>query len=373
METDLKKFELEATDGAARAGRVTTPHGAFNTPAFMPVGTRASVKALTPEELVEMGAGVILANTYHLFLRPGHEVIRELGGLHKFMNWKGPILTDSGGFQVFSLGKLRKIDEEGVSFASHLDGTRLKLTPESVMEIQSALGSDIIMPLDECTPYPAERGYVESSMRLTHRWAERSKAAFTDPGQMLFGIVQGGMHADLRRESAETLVGMDFDGYSIGGLSVGEEKPLMQEMITVTTPLLPVDKPRYLMGVGTPEDLIFGVEHGVDMFDCVMPTRNARNGTLFTSRGKLGIKNARYERDPAPVDEDCGCYTCANYSRAYLRHLYVAGEILSSRLNTVHNVHFYLELMRRAREAILRGGFEGFKRDFFDKQAQGLV
>jgi queuine tRNA-ribosyltransferase len=360
----LEKFTLIKEDGHARLGRVTTPHGSFDTPAFMPVGTRASVKALTPEELVDMGAGIILANTYHLFLRPGHDVIRELGGLHRFMNWKGPILTDSGGFQVFSLGKFRKIEEGGVSFASHLDGTRIRLTPESVMDIQSALGSDIIMPLDECTPYPAERSYVEESMHLTHRWAARSMEAKQNDAQSLFGIVQGGMHADLRRQSAETLVEMGFDGYSIGGLSVGEEKPMMEEMVAVTTACLPADKPRYLMGVGTPEDLVYGVEHGVDMFDCVMPTRNARNGTLFTSRGKLGIKNARYERDPSPIDESCECYTCANYSRAYLRHLFMAGEILSSRLNTVHNVHYYLDLMRRMRDAIARGGFERFKKDF---------
>lgn len=362
-------FKLLKKDGRARLGRVATPHGEYATPAFMPVGTRATVKALTPEELVGMGAEIILANTYHLFLRPGHEVIRELGGLHRFMHWNRPILTDSGGFQVFSLAKLRKIDERGVFFASHLDGARHLLTPEKAIEVQEALGSDIIMPLDECTPYPAERDYVVESMNLTHRWARRCKEARKDPAQALFGIVQGGMYKDLRKESAGAIVDIGFDGYAIGGLSVGEEKEVMYEMVEATAPFLPEDRPRYLMGVGTPEDLVHCVDQGIDMFDCVMPTRNARNGTLFTSRGKLGIKNARFEKDPAPLDEDCGCYTCMNYSRAYLRHLFMAGEILASRLNTVHNVHYYLDLMARMRGAIGAGRFDGFKKDFFERRA----
>lgn len=367
-------FELKKTDPTGvRLGRVETPHGGFDTPVFMPVGTRATVKALTPEELEAMGVEVILANTYHLFLRPGHDVIRELGGLHRFMNWQRPILTDSGGYQVFSLGELRKLDERGVTFASHLDGTRFTLTPELAIEIQKALGSDIMMPLDECPPYPADEAYARESMELTLRWAKRCRdARGEDTRQALFGITQGGMHPELRRESAERTVEMGFDGYSLGGLSVGEPRDLMYEMIPTTTACLPEDRPRYLMGVGTPEDLLYAVERGVDMFDCVMPTRNARNGTLFTSRGKLGIKNARFTRDPEPPDPECSCYTCRNYSRAYLRHLFQAGEILGARLNTVHNVHFYTDLMRRVREAAARDGFGELRREFHEKQALGV-
>ncbi|MFQ5735370.1 MAG: tRNA guanosine(34) transglycosylase Tgt [Thermodesulfobacteriota bacterium] len=368
-------FELIKKDAAsgARLGRVTTPHGSFPTPVFMPVGTRATVKGLTPEELVELGAGIILANTYHLYLRPGHQVIKELGGLHRFMHWDGPILTDSGGFQVFSLGKLRKITEEGVSFSSHIDGSRCVLTPEGAMEIQEALGADIIMVLDECTPYPADRGYATRSMELTHRWAARCKAARSGSDQALFGIVQGGMYADLRKRSAETLIETGFDGYAIGGLSVGEEKALMQEMVESTAAHLPETHPRYLMGVGTPEDLVYCVSRGIDMFDCVMPTRNARNGTLFTRRGKLVIKNARYERDALPVDPECGCYVCTNYSRAYLRHLYMSGEILSARLNTVHNLYYYTHLMEGMREAVSEGRFEAFRKKFFDEIGAGIA
>ena len=364
-------FELIKTDPmGARLGRVTTSHGPFDTPVFMPVGTKATVKAVTPEELVLLGAEVILANTYHLYLRPGHALIEELGGLHSFMNWGGPILTDSGGFQVFSLGKLRKIDETGVKFSSHIDGARCVLTPESVMEVQGALGSDIIMPLDECAPYPAERAYVKNSMELTHAWARRSKEAKKNKDQLLFGIIQGGMYEDLRRESAQAITSIGFDGYAIGGLSVGEEKELMREMTSATVQYMPAESPRYLMGVGTPEDLVFSVEAGIDMFDCVMPTRNARNGTLFTSRGKLVIKNGRFERDPAPLDPECGCYTCENYSRAYLRHLLMAGEILGSTLNTIHNLYYYTGLMRDMRSAIAQGGFETFKKDFFNKRQE---
>ncbi|HBG46897.1 MAG TPA: tRNA guanosine(34) transglycosylase Tgt [Deltaproteobacteria bacterium] len=363
-------FELLKKDASARLGRVKTPHGEFATPVFMPVGTRAAVKGLTPEELEEIGAEIILANTYHLYLRPGHDLVRELGGLHRFMNWKGPILTDSGGFQVFSLCKLRKITEEGVQFSSHLDGTRYTLTPESAIEVQEALGADIIMPLDECTPYPADREYTVESMNMTHRWAKRCKEAKRPNGQALFGIVQGGMYRDLRKESAEALMNIGFDGYAIGGLSVGEEKGLMKEMVASTVESLPQDKPRYLMGVGTPEDLVYCVEMGIDMFDCVMPTRNARNGTLFTRHGKLVIKNAQYEKDPGPIEEGCACYTCRSFSRAYLRHLYMAGEILAPRLNTIHNLFYYSSLMRSMRAAIGEGRFELFKKKFYEERSR---
>lgn len=360
-------FELLKKDpSGARLGHIKTPHGSFQTPVFMPVGTKGSVKGLTPEDLKDINVEIILANTYHLFLRPGHGLIKDLGGLHRFMNWKGPILTDSGGFQVFSLCKFRKLDEEGVHFSSHLDGSKHLLTPERAIEIQEALGADIIMPLDECTPYPADREYTKKSMDMTHRWAKRCKDAKKREDQALFGIVQGGMYSDYRKESALTLAEMDFHGYSIGGLSVGEEKELMKEMIGATVPYLPEKKPRYLMGVGTPEDLVYAVGMGVDMFDCVMPTRNARNGTLFTRRGKLVIKNAQYERDPSPLDPECECYTCRNYSRAYLRHLFMAGEILASKLNTIHNLHFYTGLMLGMRGAIAEGRFEEFRKKFFE-------
>lgn len=356
----------------ARLGRAVTPHGEFQTPVFMPVGTRAAVKAMTPEGLREAGAEIILANTYHLYLRPGHEVVRGLGGLHRFMNWGGPMLTDSGGFQVFSLGKLRKIDETGVVFSSHLDGARCVLTPESAIGVQEALGADIIMPLDECPPYPAQRAYIEESMMRTHRWAKRCKEAKTNPAQALFGIVQGGMHADLRQASVNALVHIGFDGYALGGLSVGEEKAVMREVVSLSAPLLPEAAPRYLMGVGTPEDLVEGVASGIDMFDCVMPTRNARNGTLFTRGGKLVIKNGLYERDARPVEEGCLCYACRNYSRAYLRHLFMAGEMLASMLNTAHNLYYYCSLMRRMRGAINEGRFAEFKKGFYaDLEAGG--
>ncbi len=371
------KFDLITTDPTgARHGRVSTPHGDIETPFFMPVGTKAAVKALTPEELSTLGAQIVLSNTYHLYLRPGHGVIEELGGLHKFMNWDGPILTDSGGYQVFSLGKLRKIDEAGAHFSSHLDGTPLTLTPESAMEIQEALGADIIMALDECTPYPADYEYAKKSMERTHRWARRCKEAHNSivngKYQALFGIVQGSMYEDLRRASARAIVEIGFDGYAIGGLSVGEEKELLREMTSLTASVLPVESLRYLMGVGTPEDLVASVEAGVDMFDCVMPTRNARNGTLFTSRGKLGIKNALFERDSGPLDPECGCYTCVNYSRAYLRHLFIAGEMLSSRLNTIHNLHYYTGLMECMREAIKAGEFARFKAGFLAGIREGV-
>ncbi|MEK6742598.1 MAG: tRNA guanosine(34) transglycosylase Tgt [Nitrospirota bacterium] len=354
---------------AGRLGKITTSHGEISTPVFMPVGTQASVKTLSPADLTEIGAEIILSNTYHLFLRPGHELIRDFGGLHEFMNWKRPVLTDSGGFQVFSLADLRKVTDEGVTFQSHIDGgAKHFITPEYAVEIQEALGADIIMAFDECIPYPATRDYAMESLERTHRWAKRCREAKKDTGQALFGIVQGGMYADIRKLSAETLVDIGFEGYAIGGLSVGETKPLMYEMLEATVPSLPEDQPRYLMGVGTPEDLVEGVDRGIDMFDCVMPTRNARNGTFFTSFGKLVIRNARYERDKAPIDPACRCYTCRNFTRAYLRHLFNAGEVLALRLGTIHNLHFYLDLMRRVRASIEQGRYREFKKDFLEKR-----
>lgn len=346
-----------------------TPHGKIETPVFMPVGTQGAVKALTPEELERLGAEVILCNTYHLFLRPGHELIKDMGGLHGFMGWNRPILTDSGGYQVFSLGELRKITEDGVRFQSHIDGASHVISPESAIAIQEALGSDIIMCFDECPPYPAEYDYVKKSMDMTLRWAKRCKDSKSRDDQALFGIIQGGMHSDLRKISAEETVSIGFDGYAMGGLSVGEPKPIMYEMIDATVPFMPPDKPRYLMGVGTPEDLVEGVDRGVDMFDCVMPTRNARNGMLFTSFGSLVIKNSRYRKDERPVDETCTCYTCKNFSRAYLRHLYMAKEILSSVLNTIHNVHYYLQLMADVRKSIDEERFPEFKKEFYLKRS----
>ncbi len=359
--TVLKK----GADTSARLGRITTPHGEITTPVFMPVGTQATVKTLSPEDLVSVGAEIILSNTYHLFLRPGHELIREFGGVQKFMGWNRPVLTDSGGFQVFSLSELRKITEEGVTFQSHIDGgAKHFISPEHAVEIQEALGADIIMAFDECIPYPATRDYAQESLERTLRWAKRCAAAKRDTGQALFGIIQGGMYPDLRKRSAETLVEIGFDGYAIGGLSVGETKPMMYEMIEATEPSMPGDRPRYLMGVGTPEDLVEGVDRGIDMFDCVMPTRNARNGTFFTSFGKVAIRNAQYERDHQPIDADCGCYTCRNFTRAYLRHLFNAGEVLALRLGTIHNLFFYLNLMRNIRKSIEEGRFKDFKREF---------
>lgn len=360
ISTACMKFELLGTDDNARRGRLHTGRGVIDTPVFMPVGTQGTVKAVSPEELEEMEARIILSNTYHLYLRPGHGVVRELGGLHRFMNWNGPILTDSGGFQVFSLSEFRKIRDNGVEFRSHLDGSLHFLTPELAVEIQQALGSDIMMVLDECTPYPADESYATRSLELTSDWARRSKEA-RSTDQALFGIVQGGMYPELRRRSARELIKTGFDGYAIGGLSVGEPKELMYEMVALTAPLLPADRPRYLMGVGDLPDILHAVEQGVDMFDCVMPTRNARNGTLFTSRGRVRIKRAEYAGDPGPPDPDCRCHTCRNYSLAYLRHLYVAREILSMRLNTIHNLHFYLEFMKNLRLAVDEGRFAAFK------------
>lgn len=359
-------YELikQCPDTGARVGKLHTPHGTFDTPMFMPVGTQGTVKTLSPEELKAMGAGFILGNTYHLFLRPGHEIVRKAGGLHHFMNWDGGILTDSGGFQVFSLGDLRKISEEGVAFRSHLDGSRQFLSPEKSMEVQMALGSDIAMAFDECTPYPADYEYACSSMRLTTRWAKRCLAAHTRKDQSLFGIVQGGMYKDLRQESAEALVEMDFPGYAIGGLSVGEPKPLMYELLAHTTPFLPRGKARYLMGVGTPDCLVEGVSLGIDMFDCVFPTRVARNGTAITSQGRVVIRNAAYTEDFSPLDPDCDCYTCRNYSRAYLRHLIRCDEIFGLRLMSLHNLHYLIRLMREIRLAILEDRYAKFQQNF---------
>lgn len=348
------KFEIthRHSHSAARLGKVFTPHGVIDTPAFMPVGTQGTVKALSPEDVVECGAQIILGNTYHLYLRPGHEIVRSLGGLHRFMNWHKPILTDSGGFQVFSLSEFAKVDENGVTFKSHIDGAKHLLTPEKSMEIQQALGSDIIMALDELIAHPSDWSRAKASLELSTRWAKRCREFHRFEHQALFGIVQGGMYRDLRMQSAEEIVNIGFPGYAIGGLSVGEEKPLMLEIAEHTAKLLPENSPRYLMGVGAPEDLLHCSQMGIDLFDCVMPTRNARNGSLFTKTGKLNIKNTGYRQDEKPIDPTCSCYTCKNYSRAYLRHLFVAGEILAMRLNTIHNIAFYQSWMASIRDAI---------------------
>jgi len=361
------KFELikECGRTKARLGRLHTAHGVIETPVFMPVGTQATVKAMTSEELQEMGTEIILSNTYHLYLRPGEDLIREAGGLHRFMNWDRPILTDSGGFQVFSLGPLRKVSEDGVTFKSHLDGSTHFMSPERATEIQMALGADIIMAFDECAPYPSTREYTEAALERTTRWAGRCKEAHGRDDQALFGIVQGGMYKDLRERSARELVDIGFPGYGIGGLSVGEPKPLMYEMLEYTVPLLPRDKPRYLMGVGSPDCLIEGVMRGVDMFDCVLPTRIARNGTVMTSRGRVVIKNADNTRDFRPLDDKCSCYTCRNYSRAYIRHLFKAEEILGLRLTTIHNLYFLLTLMKKVRKAIAEDRLPEFRQEFF--------
>jgi len=359
-------FRVIARQRNLRAGLMTLKRGEIKTPVFMPVGTNATVKAMTPEELSEMGAECVLANTYHLYLRPGHEIIKSVGGLHRFMNWERPLLTDSGGFQVYSLALLRDITEDGVYFRSHIDGSMHFIGPVEAMIIQSDLGSDIAMVFDECTPYPSEYDYALKALERTTRWAGICKdwATRTGNGQILFGIVQGGMYKDLRRRSLEELIGIGFDGYAVGGLSVGEPKEVMHEMINYIGPLLPEDKPRYLMGVGDLVDILIAVEAGFDMFDCVMPTRNARNGTLFTSQGRISIKRAEYKADSEPLDPECGCYTCRNYTRAYLRHLFLTKEILSMRLNTIHNLYFYLDFFRRMRDAIIKNRFYEFKREW---------
>jgi queuine tRNA-ribosyltransferase len=350
----------------ARAGRVSTKNGAFDTPAFMPVGTAGTVKALTPEQLEQAGAQVILANTYHLFLRPGTGIIGKFGSLHRFMAWDKPILTDSGGFQIFSLRGNARVGEEGVRFKSHLDGSSFALTPEDVVDIQNVLDSDIQMALDHFAPHPASRSQDEKALRLTSAWAARARGRFaaTNRSNSQFAIVQGGLHEDLRQRSLAELAAMDFEGYAVGGLSVGESLADFQRILRPLALELPVAKPRYLMGSGTPEDILFAVESGMDMFDCVLPSRNARNGTLFSSRGKVRIKNEKYKGDPRPLDEDCGCYTCRHFSRAYLRHLFVSREILASILNTIHNIHFYLDFMAKIRYAILSHNFIEFKENF---------
>ena len=352
----------------ARLGEITTPHGTFQTPMFMPVGTQASVKTLAPEELDEMGAGIILSNTYHLWLRPGPEIVKEAGGLHKFMNWNKGILTDSGGFQVFSLAENRDINEEGVHFKSHLSGAKMFLSPEKAIEIENDLGPDIMMSLDECPPYFSDFEYLKNSVNRTSRWAERGLKAHRNPDtQALFGIVQGGPFEELRKQSAHDLVGLDFPGYSIGGLSVGESKDEMNSVLDFTTPLLPQNKPRYLMGVGSPDALIDGVIRGIDMFDCVLPTRIARNGTCMTSHGRVVVKNAKYAHDFTPLDPECDCYTCKNYTRAYIRHLIKAEETFGIRLTSYHNVYFLLNLMKKVRAAIANDSLLEFRQDFFEK------
>ena len=361
------EFTLDRTDDRARRGRLVFARGTVETPAFMPVGTYGTVKAMTPEELLETGAQIILGNTFHLMLRPGTEIIRKHGDLHDLMHWQGPILTDSGGFQVFSLAKMRKITEEGVTFASPVDGAKVFLSPEVSMQVQRDLGSDIVMCFDECTPYPATEEVVRESMQLSLRWAERSKTAFADNPNSLFGIVQGGTWPELRIESARGLIDIGFDGYAIGGLSVGESAQERNAMLDVVLPELPTEKPRYLMGVGKPEDLVEGVRRGVDMFDCVIPTRNARTGFLYTNDGIIRIRNSRYADDTAPLAADCGCYTCRHYSRAYLRHLDKCGEILGARLNTIHNLYYFQQLMASIRAAIEADSYAQFCDNFFQR------
>ena len=365
----VMNFELQATDSQARRGQLTFVRGTVETPAFMPVGTYGTVKAMTPEELREVGAEMILGNTFHLMLRPGTDVIRAHGDLHDFMHWDGPILTDSGGFQVFSLAELRRISEEGVRFQSPVNGDRVLMTPESSMQVQRELGSDVVMIFDECTPYPATEQEAAASMELSLRWARRSRDAHGDNPAALFGIVQGGMYPQLRARSAEGLMAIGFDGYAIGGLSVGEAEHERLQTLDATLPLLPRDRPRYLMGVGRPEDIVEAVRRGVDLFDCVMPTRNARNGFLYTRQGILRIRNARYRDDTGPVDPACSCYTCRNYSRAYLKHLDKCNEILGPRLATIHNLHYYQELMRGLRAAIERRALDEFVADFYAARA----
>jgi len=362
----IGSFHIHHQDGKSRVGELYTAHGIIPTPIFMPVGTQGSVKAVCPEDLKTLGARIILGNTYHLYLRPGDAMIARRGGLHSFIHWDRPILTDSGGFQVFSLSGLRKLTEDGVAFSSHIDGSKHFFTPEKVISIQRNLGSDIMMVLDECVPYGADYGYTKNSLALTTRWAARCRTAYA-PGsgdQLLFGIGQGGFFKDLREESLRQLMDIPFDGYAVGGLSVGEPKEEMIDMLYHSGELLPVDKPRYLMGVGTPLDIVRGIDAGIDMFDCVLPTRNARNGTLFTSLGKINIKRAEYTEDDSPLDPACSCYTCRNFSRAYLRHLYHAREILSYRLNTIHNLAYFLQVVTGARQAIEKGIFQAYNAKF---------
>ncbi len=367
-------FELKAQDGKARTGLLRTPRGDIRTPAFMPVGTAATVKGMLPESVRETGADILLGNTYHLMLRPGAERIARLGGLHQFMNWQRPILTDSGGFQVMSLADLRKLTEEGVTFRSHVDGSKHHLTPEHSMEIQRLLGSDIVMAFDECPALPADRARIEESMRLSMRWALRSREAFGDrPGHMLFGIQQGGLERDLRQESAAALRDIGFDGYAVGGLAVGEGQEAMFSCLDYAPDMLPEDKPRYLMGVGKPDDIVGAVKRGIDMMDCVLPSRSGRTGQAWTRRGQVNIKNARHADDPRPLDEDCGCPACRSYSRAYLHHVFRSGEMISGMLLTWHNLHYYQELMSGLRAAITAGAFEHFEAAFHEARAEGDI
>ncbi len=367
-------FTMQATDGRARSGVIDTPRGQIRTPAFMPVGTAATVKAMLPESVRQTGADILLGNTYHLMLRPGAERIDRLGGLHKFMNWDRPILTDSGGFQVMSLGPLRKLTEEGVTFASHIDGSKHHLTPERSMEIQRLLGSDIVMAFDECPALPATEDDVARSMRLSMRWAQRSRDAFGDrPGHALFGIMQGGVTRDLRAESAEALTGIGFDGYAIGGLAVGEGQEAMFGVLDYAPDFLPADKPRYLMGVGKPDDIVGAVQRGVDMMDCVLPSRSGRTGQAWTRRGQINIKNARHQDDPRPLDENCGCPACRSYSRAYLHHVFRAGEMISGMLLTWHNLHYYQDLMSGLRAAIAGQRLDDFVAAFHATRAEGDI
>jgi queuine tRNA-ribosyltransferase len=356
------EFIKEAQQGQARAGKLMTAHGPIETPVFMPVGTKATVKGMFPEELKDLGAQIILGNTYHLHLRPGEKTIGRLGGLHQFMNWPGPILTDSGGFQVFSLSGLNDVQEEGVTFRSHIDGSRCFLSPETSMQIQMELGADIIMAFDECLAHPSTPEKIRASLAMTYRWLKRSKEAMSKEDSLLFGIVQGGLDLQFRRESMQQITSVDLPGYALGGFSVGEPIELMHDLVGEIGREMPANKPRYLMGVGTPLDLILCVDAGIDMFDCVMPTRVARNGTIFTWNGKVSIKRTEFREDPRPLDPECSCYTCRNYSRAYLRHVFLSGEIISARLNTIHNLHFYLDLMKRARAAIVAGTWPEFRR-----------
>ncbi len=364
-------FMVTASDELARAGTLATPHGAVTTPAFMPVGTRAAVKAMAPDELWELGFRLVLANAYHLAVRPGAELVRAMGGLARFMGFAGATLTDSGGFQAMSLAKINSIDERGIRFRSHLDGAPVELTPESAVQIQEALGSDLMMALDECTPYPAEHGAALKSLELTARWAERSLGARRSADQALFGIVQGSVYSDLRRTSARQITALEFDGYAAGGLSVGEPKEAMLEMAALTASMLPAERPRYLMGVGTPSDLLAAIAMGFDMFDCVLPTRNARNGSAFTSQGRISIKRAQYQRDQRPIDPRCDCRTCRTLTRGYLRHLYVSGEILAARALTEHNLSFYARLMGEAQAAIASRTFAAFAKSMIDGLAAG--
>ncbi len=370
MDEKFFSFQVTACDGKARSGVLTTPHGVIETPVFMPVGTQATVKTMSPRELEEIGVSIVLSNTYHLMLRPGPKIIQKMGGLHGFMQWSRPILTDSGGFQVFSLANQRVVKEEGVLFQSYVDGEKILLTPEKAIEIQQALGADIMMQFDECPPFPSTQQEIENSLNRSLSWGLRCKRAHTQENQALFGIIHGGVFLDLRQHSLEKTVEIGFDGYALGGLSVGEDQGRMIEVVSEIAPQMPVPKPRYLMGVGTPEDLLECVYHGMDMFDCVMPTKNARNGGLFTSLGAINLANSQYKDDPSPIDPECTCYACSHFSRAYLRHLFMSSELLGVRLNTLHNLSFYVSFMRQIRQAIQEKRLEAFRKEFYRRRSR---